>query len=77
MKLPNIKMKRLEDEIGVCPQCRNQFLFLTNWHDKKMNCPICLDVEEEDNITVDESENEDSWKKVVSSTYTCFSMSFS
>ena len=18
-------------------------LFLTNWHDKKMNCPICLD----------------------------------
>ena len=24
-------------------QCHNQFLFLTNWHDKKMNCPICLD----------------------------------
>ena len=47
MKLPNIKMKRLEDEIGVCPQCRNQFLFLTNWHDKKMNCPICLDEDDE------------------------------
>jgi len=47
MKLPNIKMKRLEDEIGVCPQCRNQFLFLTNCHDKKMNCPICLDEDDE------------------------------
>ena len=48
-------------------QCHNQFLFLTNWHDKKMNCPICLDEEEEDNITVDENENEDSLGKIVSS----------
>ena len=32
-----------------------------------MNCPICLDEEEEDNITVDQNENEDSLGKIVSS----------
>ena len=61
------KLRKRHRKTGVCPQCRNQFLFLTNWHDKKMNCPICLDEEEEDNITVDENENEDSLGKIVSS----------
>jgi len=61
------KLRKRHRITGVCTKCSNQFLFLTNWHDKKMNCPICLDEEEEDNITVDENENEDSWKKVVSS----------
>ena len=37
------KLRKRHRKTGVCPQCRNQFLFLTNWHDKKMNCPICLD----------------------------------
>ena len=61
------KLRKRHRKTGVCPRCSNQFLFLTNWHDKKMNCPICLDEEAEENITVDENENEDSWKKVVSS----------
>ena len=61
------KLRKRHRKTGVCPQCSNQFLFLTNWHDKKMNCPICLDEEEEDNITVDENENEDSLGKIVSS----------
>ena len=50
-----------------CTDCNQKFIVLTNWHDKKMNCPICLDEEEEDNITVDENENEDSLGKIVSS----------
>ena len=61
------KLRKRHRKTGVCPRCSNQFLFLTNWHDKKMNCPICLDEEEEDNITVDENENEDSLGKIVSS----------
>ena len=61
------KLRKRHRIRGVCSQCSNQFLFLTNWHDKKMNCPICLDEEEEDNITVDENENEDSLGKIVSS----------
>jgi len=61
------KLRKRHRITGVCPQCRNQFLCLTNWYDKKLECPYCLDEEEEDNITVDENENEDSWKKVVSS----------
>ena len=61
------KLRKRHRKKDVCHNCRNEFLFLTNWHDKKMNCPICLDEEEEDNITVDENENEDSLGKVVSS----------
>ena len=61
------KLRKRHRITAMCSQCHNQFLFLTNWHDKKMNCPICLDEEEEDNITVDENENEDSLGKIVSS----------
>ena len=28
---------------GVCPNCSRRFLCLTNWYDKKMECPFCLD----------------------------------
>ena len=41
------KLRKRYRKTGVCPQCRNQFLFLTNWHDKKMNCHICLDEDDE------------------------------
>ena len=41
------KLRKRHRITGVCSQCSNQFLFLTNWHDKKMNCPICLDEEED------------------------------
>ena len=61
------KLRKRHRITGMCSQCYNQFLFLTNWYDKKMICPICLDEEEEDNITVDENENEDSLGKTVSS----------
>ena len=61
------KLRKRHRITGVCTKCSNQFLFLTNWHDKKMNCPICLDEDEGDNITVDENENEDSLGKIVSS----------
>ena len=60
------KLRKRRRIKGVCPNCSREFLLLTNWHDKKMNCPICLD-EEEDNITVNENENEDSLGKIVSS----------
>ena len=49
---------------GVCPNCSRVFLTLTNWYDKKMECPICSE-SITDNIIVDENENDDSFKKIV------------
>ena len=40
------KLRKRHRKTGVCPQCRNHFLFLTNWHDKEMNCPICMPQEQ-------------------------------
>ena len=61
------KLRKRHRTKGVCPHCSREFLLLTNWHDKQSECPYCLDEEEEDNITVDENENEDSLGKIVSS----------
>ena len=41
------KLRKRHRKKDVCHNCRNEFLFLTNWHDKKMNCPICLDEDDE------------------------------
>ena len=60
------KLKKRHRKKGICSECHRQFVFLTNWYDKKMECPVCSE-SITDNITVDENENEDSWKKVVSS----------
>ena len=52
----------------MCSECYREFPILTNWHDKIENaeCPFCSE-SITDNIIVDELENEDSWKKIVSS----------
>ena len=58
------KLKKRHRKKGRCSECYRQFVFLTNWYDKKIECPYCSE-SITDNITVDE--NEDSWKKIVSS----------
>jgi len=40
-KLANIAEKISKK--GVCPNCRREYLLLTNWHDKSDWCPYCLD----------------------------------
>ena len=37
------KLRKLHRKTGVCPNCSRKFLCLTNWHDKKLECPFCLD----------------------------------
>ena len=63
------KLKKYHRTKGMCSECYREFIIFTNWHDRNKNpeCPYCLDEEEEDNITVDENENEDSLGKIVSS----------
>mgnify|MGYP000728223744 FL=1 len=56
------KLKKRHRKKGMCSECYRQFVFLTNWYDKKMECPVCSE-SITDNIIVDE--NEDSWKKIV------------
>ena len=60
------KLKKRHRKKGVCSECHRQFVFLTNWYDKKMECPICSE-SITDNIIIDENENEDSLGKIVSS----------
>ena len=60
------KLKKRHRKKGVCSECHRQFVFLTTWYDKKMECPVCSE-SITDNITVDENENEDSLGKIVSS----------
>ena len=37
------KLRKRHRKTGVCPSCSRVFLTLTNWHDKKAECPFCLD----------------------------------
>ena len=37
------KLRKRHRVKGICPECRREFLCLTNWHDKKLECPYCLD----------------------------------
>ena len=37
------KLRKRHRTKGVCPHCSREFLLLTNWHDKKAECPFCLD----------------------------------
>ena len=60
------KLKKRHRKKGVCSECHRQFVFLTTWYDKKMECPVCSE-SITDNITFDENENEDSLGKIVSS----------
>jgi len=60
------KLKKRHRKKGICSECYRQFVFLTNWYDKKIECPYCSE-SITDNIIVDENENEDSWKKIISS----------
>ena len=60
------KLKKRHRKKGMCSECYRQFIFLTNWYDKKMECPVCSE-SITDNIIVDENENEDSIGKIVSS----------
>ena len=59
------KLKKRHRKKGVCSECHRQFVFLTNWYDKKMECSVCSE-SITNNITIDE--NEDSLEKIVSST---------
>jgi len=60
------KLKKRHRKKALCTECHRQFVFLTNWYDKKMECPYCSE-SITDNIIVDENENEDSLGKIVSS----------
>ena len=60
------KLKKRHRKKGVCSECHRQFVFLTTWYDKKMECPVCSE-SITDNIIIDENENEDSLGKIVSS----------
>jgi len=37
------KLRKRHRKKGVCPNCSRVFLLLTNWHDKKAECPYCLE----------------------------------
>ena len=37
------KLRKYHRKKGVCPECRREYLLLTNWHDKSDWCPFCLD----------------------------------
>ena len=37
------KLKRYHRKHAVCPGCDRRYLVLTNWHDKNIECPYCLD----------------------------------
>ena len=37
------KLIRRHRKKMYCLNCSRGFLVLTNWHDKKANCPYCLD----------------------------------
>jgi len=37
------KLKKRHRRNAMCLNCNSRFLVLTNWYDKKMNCPICLE----------------------------------
>ena len=37
------KLRKRHRTKGMCPHCSREFLLLTNWHDKKAECPFCLD----------------------------------
>ena len=58
------KLRKYHRKKAMCSECYREFVFLTNWYDKKMECPVCSE-SITDNITVDE--NEDSLGKIVSS----------
>jgi hypothetical protein len=60
------KLRKYHRKKAMCSECHRQFVFLTNWYDQKMECPVCSE-SITDNITVDENENEDSLGKIVSS----------
>ena len=61
------KLKKYHRTKAVCTECRRTFTVFTNWlHKKYPECPYCSE-SITDNIIVDENENEDSWKKIVSS----------
>ena len=60
------KLKKRHRKKCMCSECHRQFVFLTNWYYKKMECPVCSE-SITDNIIVDEDENEDSLGKIVSS----------
>ena len=58
------KLRKYHRKKAMCSECYREFVFLTNWYDKKMECPICSE-SITDNIIIDE--NEDSLGKIVSS----------
>ena len=60
------KLRKRHRVKGVCSECGREMRFLTCWYDKKMECPFCSE-SITDNITVDESEKEESLGKIVSS----------
>ena len=60
------KLKKRHRKKGTCSECNRQFIFLTNWYDKKMECDFCSG-SITDEIIIDENENEDSLGKIVSS----------
>jgi len=37
------KLKKYHRKKGVCPNCRREYLLLTNWHDRSDWCPYCLE----------------------------------
>ena len=37
------KLIRRHRKKGECSICGNVYLWLTNWYDKKLECPNCLD----------------------------------
>ena len=37
------KLQKRHRKKMYCLNCSSAFLVLTNWHDKKANCPYCLD----------------------------------
>ena len=59
-----LQTKKISQKKSRCSECYREFVFLTNWYDKKMECPICSE-SITDNIIIDE--NEDSLGKIVSS----------
>ena len=62
------KLKKYHRTKAICTECRRNFTVFTNWlHKKYPECPYCSE-SIADNIIVDENENEDSWKKIISST---------
>ena len=69
--IPFYKLVKCHRTKMWCDECGQIFLSITRLNNSHDECPYCSEstrIRLTDNIIVDENENEDSWKNIISST---------